>query len=59
MFKLSLINSLYKSLDGGDASILVFLHFSVAFDTIYHNILLDWLGVEGTLLYSFTFFLSI
>lgn len=55
----TLINSLYKSLDGGDAIILVFLHFSLAFDTIHHNILQDWLGVEATVLYCFTSFLSI
>lgn len=59
MFKLSLINSLYKSLDGGDAIILVFLNFSLALNTIHHDILRDWLGVEATVLYCFASFLSI
>ena len=59
---LSIKNDIHLSLSRGEATALVLLDLSAAFDTIDHSILLscllDWFSVGGTDLKWFSFYLT-
>ena len=60
---LRVTNDILLALDSGSCVVLVLLVLSTAFDTIDHNILLEWLeymvGVRGTVLKLFKYLIAI
>ena len=63
MALLSIKNDIHLSLSRGEATVLVLLDLSAAFDTIDHSTLLscilDWFGVDGSVLKWFSSYLLI
>ena len=59
---LSIKNDIHLSLSQGEATALVLLDLSAAFDTIAHctllSCLLDWFGVDGSVLKWFSSYLT-
>ena len=59
---LSIKNDIHLSLSRGEATALVLLDLSAAFDTIDHSTLLscllDWFGVDGSVLKWFSSYLT-